>query len=116
MIDRKLILSRNFYSDGTCDDIHPLGNEPNFTYILPMLLPMQRIKELALQAGYSKDYLAIGLPSNMEEFAELIIKRCIELCDGNHEHKNHTDTLFGKGVTTGIQLSQEAIKTHFGVK
>jgi hypothetical protein len=56
------------------------------------------------------------LPIQLNKFAELIIKRCIELCDGNHEHKNHADTLFGKGVTTGIQLSQEAIKQHFGVK
>jgi hypothetical protein len=51
-----------------------------------------------------------------ERFAELIVKECIELCDGNHEHKNHTDTLFSKGVTTGIQLSQQAIKTHFEIK
>jgi hypothetical protein len=76
----------------------------------------ERIKLLAEQAGYSKDFLAIGLTNNMEKFTELIIQRCIALCDGNHEHKNHTDTEFGKGVSTGIQLSQEAIKTHFGVE
>ena len=39
----------------------------------------ERIKELAEQAGYSKDYLEIGLPSNMEKFAKLIIQDCIEI-------------------------------------
>lgn len=37
------------------------------------------IKELAEQAGYSKDLLAIGLPNNMEKFAELIIQECIKI-------------------------------------
>ena len=39
----------------------------------------QRITQLAEQAGYSKDYLEIGLPSNMEKFAKLIIQDCIEV-------------------------------------
>ena len=39
----------------------------------------QRITHLAEQAGYSKDYLEIGLPSNMEKFAKLIIQECIEI-------------------------------------
>ena len=39
----------------------------------------QRITQLAEQAGYSKDYLEIGLPSNMEKFAKLIIQDCIEI-------------------------------------
>jgi hypothetical protein len=32
----------------------------------------EKIRQLAEQAGYSKDYLEIGLPSNMEKFAELL--------------------------------------------
>jgi len=32
----------------------------------------EKIRQLAEQAGYSKDYLEIGLPSNMENFAELL--------------------------------------------
>ena len=39
----------------------------------------KRIKLLAEQAGYSKDYLEIGLPSNMEKFAELIVQECIKI-------------------------------------
>jgi hypothetical protein len=41
----------------------------------------ERIKELAEQAGYSKDYLEIGLPSNMEKFAELTVQECLNICE-----------------------------------
>ena len=51
-----------------------------------------------------------------KKFAELIVKRCIQVCDGNHEYKNRTDTDFGKGVSVGIQMSKEQIKAHFGVE
>jgi hypothetical protein len=85
----------------------------------------EMIKELAEQVRKVRDPnsyqiiesgVTIFFNDELEKFAELIIQRCIALCDGNHEHKNHTGTEFGKGITTGIQLSQEAIKTHFGVK
>ena len=39
----------------------------------------EKIKQLAEQAGYSKDFLAIGLPNNMEKFAELIVQECIDI-------------------------------------
>jgi hypothetical protein len=58
----------------------------------------EKIKELALQAGYSKDYLAIGLPSNMEKFVELIVQECIDYCG-----ENLSKTVGG------------ALKIHFGV-
>ena len=46
----------------------------------------EKIKELAEQAGYSKEFLAIGLPNNMEKFAELIVKECIQVLDpGGHQ-------------------------------
>ena len=41
----------------------------------------ERIKQLAEQAGYSKDFLAIGLPNNMEKFAELIVRMCADAAD-----------------------------------
>jgi hypothetical protein len=46
----------------------------------------ERIKELAEQAGYSKDFLAIGLPNNMAKFAELIVQEC-SLTAGLMEHE-----------------------------
>jgi hypothetical protein len=59
----------------------------------------QRIRELAEQAGYSKDYLEIGLPSNMEKFAELIVRECAEIAD-----------------TAEPFLASDLIKQHFGVE
>jgi hypothetical protein len=87
----------------------------------------ERIRQLAQQSELwdRLDPMALGIcdgstenvwGEELQEFAELIVRRCIDLCDGNHEHKNHTDTLFGKGVSTGIQLSQDMIKQHFGVE
>ena len=59
----------------------------------------QRIKELAEQAGYSKDYLEIGLPSNMEKFAELIVRQCAEIAGTAEPYK-----------------AEDLIKQHFGVE
>jgi transcription antitermination factor NusG len=66
----------------------------------------ERIKQLALQAGYSKDYLEIGLPeigvpSNMEKFAELIVQECLDQLIISDQ---------------GIYWSREQIKQHFGIK
>jgi hypothetical protein len=68
-----------------------------------------RIKELAEQAGYSKDYLEIGLPSNMEKFAELIVRECAGLFPNVYvEIENeygHTPV-----------VAADYIKKHFGVE
>ena len=64
----------------------------------------ERIKELAEQAGYSKEFLAIGLPNNMEKFAELIVQECAHLVDTLNE-------AYGAPSTAG-----KFIKEHFGVK
>jgi hypothetical protein len=64
----------------------------------------ERIKELAEQAGYSKEFLAIGLPNNMEKFAELIVKECIQVLDpGGHQ-------LIARFHT------RQWLSEHFGVK
>ena len=57
------------------------------------------IKELAEQAGYSKDYLEIGLPSNMEKFAELIVWECAMVAS----------------TETSDDGVGEVIKEHFGI-
>jgi len=54
----------------------------------------ERIKLLAEQAGYSKDYLEIGLPSNMEKFAELIVKECTKaVMDGTKEGDHYAQRI-----------------------
>lgn len=78
----------------------------------------ERVRQLAEQAMESAGLDGLGgeyRELNPERFAELIVKRCIQVCDGNHEYKNRTDTDFGKGVSVGIQMSKEQIKAHFGV-
>jgi hypothetical protein len=80
----------------------------------------EKIRKLGVEAGLIVEewdgFNRRQLDPAQQKFAELIVRECIDVCDGNHEHKNHTDTLFSRGVTTGIQLSQQAIKTHFGVE
>lgn len=51
-----------------------------------------------------------------EKFAELIVRECIKLCDGNHEYKNNTDTLFGGGIAAGVEICKTQIAQHFGVE
>ena len=63
-----------------------------------------KIRQLAEQAGYSKDFLAIGLPNNMEKFAELIVRECIDWCNA-HARDDGT-----------AQRIAEDIKKDFGVE
>ena len=65
-----------------------------------------RIKELAEQAGYSKDYLTIGLPGNTEKLVELIVQECIGIAN-----KNRTALEMDRNT----HLAADAIKRHFGV-
>ena len=41
----------------------------------------ERFKELAIEAGYSKDFVEIGLPCNQLKFAELIVQECIDAAE-----------------------------------
>jgi hypothetical protein len=68
----------------------------------------ERIKELAEQAGYSNDFLAIGLPNNMEKFAELIVKECARVVLEDPE-KTGIRMYFDEKIAAYV------IKKHFGV-
>jgi hypothetical protein len=69
----------------------------------------QRIKELAEQAGYSKDYLAIGLPGNTEKFAELIVLACSEIAAQQGRVGWNDDR------KAQARVDSELIKNHFGI-
>ena len=73
----------------------------------------EKIKELAEQAGYSKDFLAIGLPNNMEKFAELIVRECLsqvdKIRDGLEADSEDQQAL-------GADWAGLAIAQHFGVE
>ena len=49
----------------------------------------------------------------MREFAEMIVRECIELCDKEHAHSIHTHA---GPWNTAIKRCQESIATHFGVE
>ncbi len=72
----------------------------------------ERIKELAIEAGYMEDAFGIGhwdMPE-CKNFAELIIRECARI---GREH-----TLEKSGVSKdydGIVYLENAIKDHFGV-
>ena len=69
----------------------------------------ERIKELALQAGYTKDMFGVGhwdMPE-CKKFAELVVKECLDqLLIGDRD----------EDYDKGIYWSREQIKQHFGVK
>jgi hypothetical protein len=69
----------------------------------------ERLKQLAEQAGYSKDYLEIGLPSNMEKFAQLIVRECAGLFPNVYVE---IETDYGNTPV----IAADYIKKHFGVK
>jgi len=68
----------------------------------------QRIKELAEQSGYSKDYLEIGLPSNMEKFAELIVRECINIAQDRANFPGYPPN--------DVNDIIDEIREHFGVE
>lgn len=69
-----------------------------------------KIKELAEQAGlYDFVIESMGIDGNMQEFAESIIKECINTCE------RLQDDLDRQNWPTPYGCS-EAIKEHFGVE
>jgi hypothetical protein len=77
-----------------------------------------RIKELAEQAGYSKDYLEIGLPSNMEKFAELIVQECIDKIETHRIPVGNSAAgeMACEWTYAALKEIRDEIKEHFGVK
>lgn len=71
----------------------------------------ERIKELALEAGYTKDMFGVGhwdMPE-CKKFAELIVRECIEVID------NTSDNTKLMRVDP-YQKIIWAIEEHFGVE
>ena len=79
----------------------------------------ERIKELALQAGYTKDMFGVGhwdMPE-CKKFAELIIEECIEQGDtlAKHYIDTHPEQEQVMLLASIADYSNE-IKKHFGVE
>ncbi len=84
----------------------------------------ERIRELAEQAGvFAGDFAGAGLYSihNKEEvdkFAELIVRECVNLLMKPEYVMNHPEELtdYNRGWVNGRLLGIEHIKEHFGVE
>lgn len=66
----------------------------------------ERILELAGQAGCTIDGMGYG-EGNVEKFAELIVKECIEVCNSRVGNSDYN---------TGRMHCASDLKEHFGVK
>ena len=69
----------------------------------------EKIRALAEQAGYSKDFLEIGLPNNMEKFAELIVRECAKTAENSFVYWPMDGSLQRTGCA-------RTILEHFGVE
>lgn len=66
----------------------------------------ERIKELALQAGFKTDRIGhLFGGDDIEKFAELIVKECADIAE-----KWYSD------YPSDDRLLSDAVKRHFGVK
>jgi hypothetical protein len=68
-----------------------------------------RIKELAKQSGWTADRLGYfdGGHYQIEKFAELIVKECIDVCANGWS---------GEFTAAGISQCVNDLKKHFGVE
>ncbi len=53
---------------------------------------------------------------DIEKFAELIVRECIQVCEPILDEPYEDMTEFGKGLVEGQDVAIERIKEHFGVK
>jgi hypothetical protein len=76
----------------------------------------ERIKELAIEAGYDWAWdtqIDFG-HKEMEKFAELIVKECARLCE--HESNDDEYDQYDMGQSVKAESIKTAIKKHFGVE
>ena len=84
----------------------------------------ERIKLLAEQAGaetWSRAPMraVTGLAftdENLEKFAELIVRECIQVSEPVLDEPYEDMTEFGKGLVEGQDVAIEKIKQYFGVE
>jgi hypothetical protein len=80
----------------------------------------ERIKELAEQAGFQSivrgDHIVfdISTKENMKEFAELIVRKCVDIIQRESDKAIRNNTYMGDDVPASV--TQWAIKKHFGVE
>jgi hypothetical protein len=81
----------------------------------------EKFKLLALQAKMgTADFDAgsyyVATPDQMQRFAELIVRECVQVCEPILDEPYEDMTEFGKGLVEGQDVAIERIKEHFGVE
>jgi hypothetical protein len=81
----------------------------------------QRIQTLALKCGawhqvYGDQLFMHNHNFNIEKFAELIVRECINVCEPVLDEPYENMSEFGKGLVEGQDVAVEKIKKHFGVE
>ncbi len=74
----------------------------------------QRIQELYIKT-LSEECSNPALV-DIEKFAQLIVRECIQVCEPILDEPYEDMTEFGKGLVEGQDVAIERIKEHFGVK
>ena len=88
-------------------------NDLKFTTAGDYMKMKERIEELACQANLKLDDLPDNILIPLENFAELIVKECIEQI--NKVEEKGDAHLGGGYFYDGTRLCRDAIKQHFGV-
>ena len=79
----------------------------------------ERLKQLALQAGYTTDMFGVGhwdMPE-CQKFAELIVRECLIIVEPTQHHQAFAQGYLGD--VEGLELLDnkvKQIKQHFGVE
>ncbi len=84
----------------------------------------ERIKELAKEAGMWRQHYDIGeeSPAGLEKFAELIVRECMNIADGQKKWVedmvvfNEQDATWNRARIQQSQQIVDKIKQHFGIK
>ena len=78
----------------------------------------KRIKELAIEAEFSKKDLHIQ-GDNFQKFAELLIRECIEVIVRNKHATLNIDNFTeekAQGIQLGLEFATIDIAEHFGIE
>ena len=76
----------------------------------------ERIRQLAEQAGYTKDMFGVGhwdMPE-CKKFAQLIVQECVKLC--KHESNDDEYDQYDMGQSVKAENIKASIMKEFGVE
>jgi len=80
-----------------------------------------RIRELADQAGvlHHKHYdlgRTLKNGEEVEKFAELIVRECIDILNSRHNNFVGSKTEYARGFKSGLDAATQTVKSYFGIE